>query len=319
MKYFLGAYATAPVTESWQPEVQENYLNGIKQLDNLRGLEHPFTGQLHGHDDDWFLRNIDPNWDFVFTGVPGVMGRLGKNAAFGIASDDETGRTEGVAFYRQMRDAVLKLNAYLGRNAVEAVQLHTSPNRTAAPSSTAALRRSLEEIASWDWSGANLVIEHCDAFVEGLKPEKGFLSVQEEIDCLLELNREREQKLGICINWGRSALETRSVEGPLEHLRLVREAGLLRGLMYSGISDTETPYGVWRDTHMPPAEVFEGGQFAEGSLLTREQLALSLEAADWQKLDYLGAKIGVRPTDLDAAARVAYNRDCLQALDLLTK
>ncbi|GAB2504853.1 DUF4862 family protein [Microbulbifer agarilyticus] len=319
MKYILGAYATAPVTDSWQPEVQEQYLNRIKQLDNVRGLEHPFTGSLHGHDDDWFLRNIDPQWNYVFTGVPGVMGSLAKNPAFGIASDDEDGRAAGIEFYRKMHAAVLKLNGHLGRKAVDYVQLHTSPNRTKSNSSTDSLKRSLQEIVSWDWDGAGLVIEHCDAFVDGSEPEKGFLTLQEEIATIQAVNAASGSKLGISINWGRSALETRSVEGPLEHLRLAREAGLLRGLMFSGISDLETPYGVWRDTHMPPAEIFAEGYFAEGSLLTREQMALTLETAGWQDLDFVGAKLGVRPRDLDVDSRVAYNRDCLNAIDLLTK
>ncbi|WP_160153980.1 DUF4862 family protein [Microbulbifer sp. ALW1] len=317
MKYILGAYATAPVSDSWQPELQESYLNGIKQIENIRGIEHPFTGQLHAHDDEWFLRNIDPDWSFVFTGVPGVMERLAKDGTFGIASDVESGRTAGIDFYRQMHAAVIKLNGHLGRKAVETIQLHTSPNRTASPSSSDALKRSLEEIVSWDWDGAGLVIEHCDAFVEGLKPEKGFLTLEEEIESILAVNQQCGSNLGLSINWGRSALETRSIEGPLEHLRIAREAGLLRGLMFSGISDCDTPYGVWRDTHMPPAEIFPGGHFANGSLLTRDQIALSLEVAEWQRLDFIGAKIGVRPQALDGPTRVAYNRDCLAALDLL--
>ncbi|AQQ67197.1 DUF4862 domain-containing protein [Microbulbifer agarilyticus] len=319
MKTILAAYATAPVADDWQPELQSQYLDGVKQLSSIRGIEHPFTGQLHPHDDDWFLRNIDPAWDFVFTGVPGIMGRLGKNPHFGIASDNPEGRAEGVAFYQQMRAAVHKLNAYLGRKAVDFIQLHTSPNRTGSVSSVASLVESLKEIQSWDWDGAELVIEHCDAFVEGAQPEKGFLTLEEEIQAVVEVNRACGCEIGLSINWGRSALETRSVQGPLQHLQAAREAGLLRGFMFSGISDQDTPYGVWRDTHMPPAEIFEGGNFAEGSLLTAEQMKASLEVADWSSLDFLGIKIGVRPQDLGADARVAYNRDALAALDSFTK
>ncbi|MCX2780480.1 DUF4862 family protein [Microbulbifer thermotolerans] len=319
MKYILAAYATAPVTETWQPELQARYLNGIKQLGNIRGIEHPFTGHLHPHDDQWFLENIDPGWDFVFTGVPGIMQRLGDHAAFGIASDDAIGRAEGIAFYRQMREAVLKLNQSLGRKAVDFIQLHTSPNRARAASSTASLIASLEEIQSWDWDGAQLVIEHCDAHIEGAAAEKGFLTLEEEIQAVQSVNQRCGCDIGLSINWGRSALEARSVEGPLSHLRQAREAGLLRGLMFSGVSPEETPYGAWCDTHMPPAPVFAEGHFAETSLLTAEQIAKSLEVADWRRLDFLGIKIGVRPRELNAEERVAYNRDALAALDMCTE
>lgn len=318
MKYILAAYATAPVTETWQPELQARYLAEIRKLHNIRGIEHPFTGTLHPHDDNWFLANVDPNWDFVFTGVPGIMARLQDNPAFGIASDDEAGRQAGLDFYRQMRLAVKKLNTHLKRKAVDFIQLHTSPNRTRTASSADALKASLREIQSWDWDGAELVIEHCDAFHKGLEPEKGFLTLAEEISAIADVNAELGTDLGISINWGRSALETRSVEGPLEHLRQARAAGLLRGFMFSGISDKETPYGVWRDSHMPPAEIFKGGNFERASLLTRAQMELSLELANWQQLDFLGVKIGLRPTDASVETRVAYNRDTLAAIDLIT-
>ncbi|WP_078086102.1 DUF4862 family protein [Microbulbifer mangrovi] len=318
MKYILAAYATAPVTDTWQPELQASYLDEIRQLHNIRGIEHPFTGQLHPHDDDWFLAHIDPNWDFVFTGVPGIMARLGENAAFGIASDDPSGREAGLEFYRQMCTAVKKLNAHLNRKAVDFIQLHTSPNRTRASASTESLKASLREILSWDWDGAELVIEHCDAFSERMESEKGFLSLADEITAISEVNKELGTDLGISINWGRSALEARSTEGPLEHLRQARAAGMLRGFMFSGISDKETPYGVWRDSHMPPTEIFKGGNFEPASLLTKEQMALSLELANWQQLDFLGVKIGLRPMDASVETRVAYNRDTLAAIDLIT-
>ncbi len=316
-KYIVGAYATAPQTEQWDAQVQADYLNGIKGLANVAGIEHAFAGHLHPEDDAWFLENVNPEWEFVFTGVPGIMGNIGRNPLFGIASDDSSGRQEALRFYEKMRMAVLKLNSHLNRNAVSFVQLHTSPNRAVADSSSTSLMKSLLEIQSWDWGGAQLVIEHCDAYVDGQKPSKGFLSIDDELSAIASVNNASGSTIGISINWGRSALETRSVEGPLAHIRLARESGLLRGLMFSGVSNVTGPYGMWEDTHMPPALPLEEGEdvyFSADSLLTKHEISRCLAAADGANLCYLGIKIGVRPRTLSALERVACNRNTLAML-----
>jgi hypothetical protein len=316
-KYIIGAYATAPQTESWNAQVQAEYLDGIKGLQGVAGIEHAFAGDLHPVDDNWFLENVNPEWDFVFTGVPGIMGNIGKNPQFGIASDDVSGRQDALHFYEQMRLAVLKLNGHLNRRAVSFVQLHTSPNRAVAASSSASLARSLRELQAWDWGGAELVIEHCDAYIEGQKPSKGFLSLEDELSSIASVNKANGCNIGISINWGRSALESRSVEGPLAHIRLARESGLLRGLMFSGVSEVAGPYGVWEDTHMPPVLPLEGGKdvyTCGDSLLTKNEISRCLAAADEATLQYLGFKIGVRPRTLSALQRVACNGSALSLL-----
>ncbi len=319
MKYILGAYATAPSSPAWNPELQSEYFEHLKALDNISGLEHPFAGSLHEFDDDWFLANIDPQWTFVFTGIPGVVQRIGEDPEFGLAADVEAGRQAALAFYEQARQAVLKLNRHLGRQAVQFVQLHTSPSRVTATSSSAkALQASLETLQSCDWDGAKLVIEHCDAFVEGHSPSKGFLTIEEEISAIDAVNQHLGSDIGICVNWGRSALETRSTQGPLEHIAKARSAGLLRCLMFSGASAAESPYGVWKDSHMPPAQAFGSSHYASESLLTATEIEKCLQASDYQNLDYLGVKIGARPATLTAAERAAFNRDALAILDKLT-
>ncbi|MEI8648546.1 DUF4862 family protein [Paraglaciecola sp. Hal342] len=79
MNYFVGSYATSPAWEHWDAEAEHAYFAQLKTFKNIQGLEHPFTGKLHPHDDDWFIANVSPDWKFVFTCVPGTMGALGKN------------------------------------------------------------------------------------------------------------------------------------------------------------------------------------------------------------------------------------------------
>ncbi|WP_346837061.1 DUF4862 family protein [Microbulbifer sp. SAOS-129_SWC] len=314
MGYFVGAYATAPVTESWDPAIQAEYFAGLKAMANVRGLEHPFTGALHPEDDDWFLANIDPQWDFVFTGMPGVMQRLGTDAGFGLASADEAGRQAALDFYEQARQAIHKLNRHLGRQAVTGLLIHAAPRVTGEETpDVAALTASLETLASWDWDGAELVLEHCDAKVAGQDADKGFLPLATEIEALAAANRNAGKPLGLCINWGRSALEARGVDGPVEHIQAAQAAGLLRGLMFSGVSGQESRYGAWRDTHMPPAQAFDIPAFEPCSLLTETEFRRCLQAAG--ALDFVGVKISVRPHALSVAERLAFIDGTLHILD----
>lgn len=319
MGYFVGAYATAPVTESWDPVIQAEYMDGLKAMPNVRGLEHPFTGELHGEDDDWFLANIDPQWDFVFTGMPGVMQRLGTDATFGLASRVEAGRHAALAFYEQARQAIHKLNRHLGRQAVTALFIHAAPRVTDGDTpEAAALTESIKTLASWDWDGATLVLEHCDAKVTGQEADKGFMPLAIEIEAVTAANRGTSNPVGMCINWGRSALEARSGDGPVAHLEALRAAGLLRGLMFSGVSGQESPYGAWRDTHMPPAQAFGIPAFEPCSLLTETEFRRCLNVADPSELDLLGVKISVRPEGLTVAQRLAYIAGALHILDGVT-
>ena len=315
MKYFMGAYASSPNVGDWDPALETRYYNEIKSFDNVMGLEHPFAGSLHNKDEDWFLANIDPNWEFVFTCIPGVMGAIGKNPNFGIASDDDAGRQEALAFILKARDAIAKLNAQSGKEVVRAIQIHTSPNKSKAGSSKESLTASLTEMLSWDWQGTELVIEHCDAFIEGQAPSKGFLSIEDEIAAITAAKAATGKSVGICINWGRSAIETRSAEGVVTHIKAAKNAGVLSGLMFSGASGNESDYGVWRDSHMPPQAFTTGGAGEPSSLMTADTIKDCLEAAGPDSLLYLGAKLGIRPRDAGVVERLSYNRAIFSALD----
>ncbi|MBZ9612428.1 DUF4862 family protein [Rheinheimera maricola] len=317
MKYTLGAYAASPNHNGWNPELETEFYNQLKALPNVKGLEHPFLGRLHQHDDNWFLANIHPDWDYVFTCIPGIMTALGQNPMFGLASEDGNGRAEALAFMQQACAAISKLNTHLGRQAVTAIQIQTAPARHKAAASKAALKASLQTMLEWDWHGARIVIEHCDAYVAEHAPSKGFLTLDDELEVIIQLNTQLStaQHLGMVINWGRSVFETRRTEGALEHIAAAKAAGVLSGLMFSGVSDQDSEYGAWRDSHQPPqtSELVNAGE--PGSWMTEQAMHRCLAASDAADLLVLGAKIGIRPHSADIACRLGYIRATLAILD----
>ena len=318
MKYTLGAYAASPNHSGWNPALETAFYNELKALPNIKGLEHPFLGRLHQHDDDWFLANIAPDWNYVFTCIPGIMNALGQNPLFGIASDEELGRLAALDFMQQACTAIGKLNVHLGRQAVTAIQIQTAPARHKAAASKAALMASLNTMLEWDWQGAKLVIEHCDALVGSHAPSKGFLSLGDELEVITQLNMQlsTKQQLGMVINWGRSVFETRRVEGALEHILAAQAAGVLSGVMFSGVSDQDSEYGAWRDSHQPPKQSGQVTNGEPGSWMTEQTMHDCLAACDDpQAFPVLGAKIGIRPHSATIAQRIGTIRDTLAILD----
>lgn len=316
MSYYVGAYASSPCTSGWDPELEASYYEALKASDKIKGLEHPFLGEtLHAQDDEWFLSNIDPNWNFVFTCVPGTMAAIGKTPEFGIASDDDAGRAQALAFMEKARAAIAKLNAHAGRQVVQAIEIQTAPNRSKASSSVASLTATLETMLGWDWQGARIVIEHCDTYIEGQVPAKGFLTLADEIAAVEAVNKKLGADVGIVINWGRSVIEARSESGAIEHINQAKNAGVLAGVMFSGVSDQDTPYGTWADTHMPAAPSANATIGAEGSLMSEAQIQQCLQAAGGKDLPVIGVKIGIRPKDETVAKRVAYNQAVLAMID----
>ena len=316
MSYFVGAYAASPNTTGWDPELEARYYARLRALPNIKGLEHPFLGSLHPHDDAWFVQHIDPKWRFVFTCIPGVMAAMAKNPQVGLASEDASGREEALAFVAKAREAIATLNAASGRRVVDAIEIHSAPDQSRAASSVAAFTASLATLVQWDWQGARVVIEHCDAHVPGQLASNGFLSLADEIAAIEATNARYGSDVGVVVNWGRSVLETRSAEGALQHIALARQHGVLAGLMFSGASGQDTPYGAWRDSHMPPAPSTAGGVGAEGSLLTDAALQACLHASDGQQLAILGLKIGIRPLDASLDERMAQLSSALGRLSV---
>jgi hypothetical protein len=314
MATIVGAYAASPANAAWNENEEEVYYNGLKAIPGVRGLEIPFTGALHPHDEAWLLRTVRKDWDFVVTCIPGTMQALASDRTFGLASDDAAGRKRAIDFAAKARDAVGRINAAVGRNAVIAVEVHSAPTQVGeGKGSACAFVESLAEIARWDWQGARIVVEHCDAYRAGHPPIKGFLTLEDELKAIAAANKSARKAIGVSINWGRSVLETRRIETAVQHIRQSRDAGVLCGLMFSGTSGAATPYGAWVDSHMPHAPAPGVSHAAEDSLMTEAEIAASLAAAG--KIEFVGAKIGIRPPEATVATRLGLIGDLLKLID----
>ena len=98
-----------------------------------------------------------------------------------------------------------------GRPAVVTMQLYSAPGGTGA--SPEALARSLEEVGTWDFAGADVLIEHSDALVPGRTAAKGYLSLADELtDELTAVDAVRSDLVGVSGNWGRPVIEGHTVE-----------------------------------------------------------------------------------------------------------
>jgi hypothetical protein len=95
-----------------------------------------------------------------------------------------------------------------------AQEVHSAPTQGGdATASAASLKTSLLELLTEDWSGAQIVVEHCDAFVAAHPPQKGFLTLEQELEAvtlteqqkawLTNLHGEDYRPPGIAINWVR--------------------------------------------------------------------------------------------------------------------
>jgi hypothetical protein len=314
MAFIVGAYPVIPkpaVAGTYEPEVERRFFEALRALDGIRGLELPFYGTLHPHDVDAYLGLLKPEWSYVLTGLPGTMNALGQDPLFGLASRATSGRTAALEFCRRLRDAVSTLNTRFGRQVVERVELHTAPKQglPGVAASTEALVDSLREVRGWDWLGATLAIEHCDAYVPGQPPQKGFLRLEQELEALTATQGARTPA-GLVLNWGRSAIEGLSGETPLAHAKAAHKAGHLVGLMFSGACAHDAIYGDWQDTHAPFAPAFDLANLAEHSELTAKRGKAWLKAGG-SGLPLLGLKIQPLPNSHSIETRIAYVRDAL--------
>ncbi len=308
-RYLIGAYAALPSTGVGNAALEASLLRALGEAGFVGGLEAPYSGP-RPHDPDWLVRQVRPGWSCVLTCIPGTMAKLAANPAFGLASSDPEGRRLAIEFHAAARDAVGHLHRALGRVAVTTVELHSAPRPTGGVWPTReALRLSLDELRSWDWEGAALAVEHCDRAVAGRTPAKGFLSLEEEIAALTE-SRGRTSA-GVAINWGRSAIDERDADGPRRHVLRAREAGLLRGLVFSGAAVADELYGDWEDSHAPFATESSDSRW----LLTPARARACLAAAGVTSLEFLGLKIQPLPTTLGVAERVAVLARAARILD----
>jgi uncharacterized protein DUF4862 len=307
--YVVGAYTATPTASGWDPALETDYYEALAADDRIGALELPWMGDLHAHDEEWLFTHLPAAFGTVLTDVAQAFLASRDNPGYGLASDDPEGRALALADAAALRDDARRLNDRLGRRAVHAVELHSAPRASAG--SAKSLARSLTDIAGWDWDSADLVIEHVDALVAGHDPEKGFLSLGDEIEAI----KASATDIGIALNWGRSALELRDPDRVTEHVTIARNAGLLRGCIFSGTSDQRGYFDrPWVDAHnmfrRSPAHPFGDPD----SLLTDERVRTVAATAG------TGAWLGVKlwwPPKLPGtvAERAAMIRHALDSLD----
>ena len=302
MKIHVGAYAA---TLSLEESAEAALYAGLADMD-IAGLEQPFFGTLHRRDEGWLIGQIRPEWSLVLTTLPGAMDRLGEDKHFGLASADPDGRKRALDYIESARLAVEKLHRALGRRAVRAVLVHSAPRLggSGAKSSLEGFAGSLTELRAQDWQGAKLLVEHCDAAVPGQAPDKGFLRIED--DALAVKLSSGKTPAGLAINWGRSALETRSAEGPLAHLARAVQSDLLGALFFSGVTPADAEFGSWRDSHAPFSTS------CPNSLLTPAAAQAALAAAP--ACPIVGLKLQTKPATLTVPQRLAVLQDGLAAL-----
>ncbi|MFF2051158.1 DUF4862 family protein [Leifsonia sp. NPDC058194] len=298
MKTVVSAYAASPAHTTWDPVFEERFLAGLVDMDGVDALEIPWLGRLHPHDEDWFVTRLPPA-ELIVTALPWTVTRSTASAAYGLASSDENGRAAAVSDLARLHHDIRRLPT-----APTVIMLHTAPR--GGHGSVDSLRRSLATLASWDWCGAGLAIEHCDTAVPGHSYEKGFLGLDDELATAGVF-----EKVGIWMNWGRSAIELRDPGAVTAQIAAAASTGLLMGLTYSGASAAAGPYGpAWADTHLPFMET----DAASGSLLNRsraEEAAAAAPGVPWH-----GLKVSRNPRDesvADVLATVQANLEVMHA------
>ena len=284
MSLIVGAYPAHP------EELRQHFYQELGGIPSIRGLELPY-GPYGGS--PW-PEGAPEGWSAVVTAIPGTMKRLSEAPAFGLASTDSGGRKAALEFVSGLRDYASRL-VDQGHN-VEAIELHSAPTLySSAPS----FEESLKEVLDWDWGSTRVLVEHCDAPRRDSRPEKGFLTFDEEVSIIKSLQGQGLRQVGIVVNWARSVIESGDPGTAVEHLLRAREAGVLAGVMFSGCSPEATEFGYpWIDAHLPAVEV-DGAP--PSSLLNRTEIQRCLTAAG--PVAITGFKIGLPQHGLSAQDR----------------
>ena len=306
----LGAYAMSPADTA----DEERFYAGVADL-GVGGLELPLFPQgAPSLEPAWIARNVSPAWDLLITCIPTVMGRLSTAPGYGLASADEAGRRQALDDVARAQALALRLADQHGRRRVVAIQVHSAPGP--AGGSGDALARSLAQILAWDLAGARVLVEHCDTVVPGQAAAKGFLSIHDEIAAIVAAGAGPGTSTpGLSVNWGRSAIEGRSTQTPVGHVRAAVSAGVLGAVVFSGAADSPTSWGPpWSDAHIPPRGQAPGLDAASGSLLSGREITATLRAAG--DLPLIAVKVSVRPDDADVPTRLAVARAALDLVNL---
>lgn len=301
-KYFISAYTASQVLHTWDDISETAYFKALKADPRVMGIELPYLEDREVYPMEWLKKNIPDHWSFNLTSLPAVMQLAASNPKAGLASTSDPYRKVAIELVQKVQRYAEELQQAFGRPVVRSINFYSSPQNSAGcqQGSKEALQRSLAEIKKISWGSIALNFEHCDAFVPSHPPEKGFLSLEEEIEAF-----EAVGGIGLVLNWGRSAIETHSVDGPLQHLRQMLVHRLLRGFVFSGCTaDPESLYGAWKDRHTPPRSL------CSESLLGEKEIEEVFNLIKSEEL-YLGIKVSNRFLPFDINRSIALNLETI--------
>jgi hypothetical protein len=269
MKLIIAGYTAAPTDRA----AAEIYYDQLLKVSGADGLEFAWSGPQTPEQLASVVKRMPNSWTLTLNDIPAVYRASVNLPKFGLASPDEGGREAAIAMLGEIRDGIRRLNDIAGRPVVMAAEIHTAPgfdHRVLSPDPVP-LRRSLEWVLTQEWGGAEVMVEHCDAFIEGQKPAKGFLRLGEELQVLSSLPGT---PLGMSLNFGRSVIEFRDPDRVGEHFAEAEKSGLLRAITFSGTAGTDNTYGVaWADSHLPFAETLDPRYAEPASLMTPARVA----------------------------------------------
>ncbi|MFC4244092.1 DUF4862 family protein [Gryllotalpicola reticulitermitis] len=293
----LGAYVLHQ--EDFEtPDEEAEWYRLLAGVDGAGGLEIPLRGgRLHPEGPRRVAELLPAGWKVVITVLPAALAALRTAPGYGLASVDSEGRAAAIADVRAALDEAAQLAGLLGRPVVSALHVTSAPRGGGSgPLRVEALTTSLAELG--DEAGSiGLFVEHCDSWHDDRRCEKGFLALGDEIAAITAAQERTDASLGQVVNWGRSAIDERSVDGARRHLDALLGAGTLRGVVLSGASASGGALGgAWTDVHNPIDTA------DPSSLLTESEVALALTREVVAASAHIGVKVQdpARSADLDA-------------------
>lgn len=308
----IGLYPLAEPDPTQQIELIQAAFN--EHLCN--GLEILYLSNSYRANQDRLWSSLPTGTKHVFTMITATMECIANNPQFGLASIDKEGRDAALTMMERACQTVKAINT-AGNHKILAVEIQSAPsNSVQIQESISAFKHSLEEITSWDWSGAIVCIEHCDAAVRWHLPSKGFLPLNMELAALSAVCGTRvTTPAAMSINWARSAIELRNPNLVENQIRQCSINNVLRGMMFSGVADEPTKFGpAWSDSHCPPNLHRSVDLDEPRSLLTGQRIAAAKRAVG-PNLLYEGVKISARPLNAPIGKRIALLRRTIELLD----
>jgi hypothetical protein len=300
VKAIIAGYTAAPS----DPQAREGYYNRLVSVPGADGLEFGWTTATPP-DLAGALDQLPREWSVTLNDITATFQASVASPRSGLASPDAEGRAAAVALAGQLAAFVRGVNDRTGRPVVAAVEIHSAPgfsNRVLQPDQ-AAFSESLAELAGLDWDGAEVLVEHCDAFLDGQPPAKGFLRLDQEIAALAAV---AGSGIGLSLNWGRSAIELRTADRVIEHVESALQSGSLRAVTFSGAAATPTAYGpAWADSHLPFADPGDPAYADPSSLMTRERVREVLDRLGQWDGAFVAVKTNWPPDRADPAERAA--------------